>query len=155
MPGHAMLRARPGKPAPVPTSASRQFSTGSSFEAYMDSPKWRRTISTGSVIEVKLTDRFHRSKIDVYSRILATWSSPGKMPKIFSASSICRLLITRGSLADIDSRLPEESGRVNPNDQIYTNMGKDGGQHTPSPYPSQHKDHSYYKCSYNSSPPLI
>src|SRR5580692_1471652 len=69
--GTAILRARPGKPAPVPMSTSRQFSTGSNFETYMDSPKWRATISIGSVIDVRLTDRFHLSKRLMYARTLA------------------------------------------------------------------------------------
>ena len=68
--GLAILIARPGKPAPVPMSTSRQFFMGNIFEAYMDSPKWRPTMSIESVIAVKLIDWFHFSKSEMYSRIM-------------------------------------------------------------------------------------
>src|ERR1700674_621190 len=155
MPGQAILRASPGKPAPVPMSTSRQFSTGSSLEAYMDSPKWRPTISMGLAIDVRLMERFHLTKRSMYSRIFETWSSVGVMAKGDSPSRICRLPISMRAGVGIDSRLLKKPGCVNTNHHIYANMGDDGRDQTPSPYPNPGENHSNYKCSYNPSPTLV
>src|SRR5260370_12030104 len=54
--GATIFRANPGNPAPEPKSAIRQFFTGIRQLMNIDSPKCPSTVSTGSTIEVKLTD---------------------------------------------------------------------------------------------------
>src|SRR6185437_9650654 len=51
--GHRSLIAKPGKPAPEPTSASRPFAKFSRDNAKMLSPKWNRTMSSSFEIVVR------------------------------------------------------------------------------------------------------
>src|SRR5690242_13370623 len=55
----AILSGNPGKPPPLPTSASRPRSIGSNEAAKRLSPKCRATMSASSLIEVRGTIWFH------------------------------------------------------------------------------------------------
>src|SRR5579883_2050130 len=70
-----ILSGSPGKPAPVPTSASRPRCVGSREDTKMLSPKWRPTISFSSSMDVRGIVRFHLLSNERYRAILRSCSS--------------------------------------------------------------------------------
>jgi len=65
------LIARPGKPAPEPTSASRPFANVSKDNAKMLSPNWNRTTSSSLEIVVRAIFRPHIDSKSMYDCILS------------------------------------------------------------------------------------
>jgi len=64
--GTRIFKGSPGNPGPEPTSASRPFRIGRTEAANILSPKWKRKISSGSVIVVSEILSFHRRSNEIY-----------------------------------------------------------------------------------------